>query len=190
MIVNNDNLLSKIEEWNKEVSKNDKIIDMALFKIFIEFEKFLENSFVSYALGISGKNNFFPTLRLQFKDKKHLEGLLRCDSQYIDYIKKIPKIKEFIFEEKDCPFHKVFVDPKFRTHFEQIQVLRNFIAHESEESKEKYKRKVLRASGINKYISVDTFLKTINKKRNISYYAIYIETMKFYSDVICDASSK
>jgi len=44
MIENND-LLTKIEEWEYEITANNKHIHLAFLEIFIEFERFLENSF-------------------------------------------------------------------------------------------------------------------------------------------------
>ena len=187
MIVNNNDLVSKIEEWREELSSNDnKHIDFALLEIFIEFEKFLTNSFVLYSLGGQGKNSFSPTLRISFENENHLEGFLKCDKQYIDYIKKIPKIKEFIFIEDSCPFSKVFSTSRFNTYFKEIQILRNFIAHQSRESKDKYQKNILRPKGINQYIKVKTFLGRKNSQENITNYTIYINAMKFYSEIICD----
>jgi len=189
MRVNNDNLLLKIEEWREELSKDDKHIDFALLEIFIEFEKFLTNSFILYSLGSEGKNHFTPILRINFENEEHLDGLLRCDKQYIDYIKKIESIKEYIFIEESCPFNKVFSTSKFTTYFREIQILRNFIAHQSKESKDKYRNRVLKPKGIPQYIKVKTFLAKQNKKENISHYAIYIKAMEFYSEIICDPRS-
>jgi len=189
MIVSNDKLLLKIEEWNDKVSKDNSISDIALLKIFIEFEKFLTNSFISYTLGKKGNNSFSPKLRLIFDDKEHLEGLLKCNKAYIEYIEKIQEVRKFIFDDSSCPFNKVFSTAEFETLFKQIKILRNFIAHESEESKEKYKKNVLRANGISTYREVHTFLMDINKKKNIPYYTIYINFFKFYSEIICDPRS-
>ena len=198
MIVNNDELLAKIEEWNSEMYDKDenknkdkeKHIHFALLEIFIEFEKFLTNSFIAYALGGKGKNNFAPTLRVQFEDEEHLLGFIKCNNQYIDYIKKIQEIKEFIFVENTCPFNKIFSTAEFTTYFKETQTLRNFIAHQSQESKDKYQKEVLRPKGINSYILVKTFLQRINKRKSISHYSIYVNAIKFYSEIICDASSE
>jgi hypothetical protein len=188
MNVNNDDLITKIEEWNEEVVQNNKHIHFALLEVFIEFEKFLTKAFISYSLGGEGKNNFSPELRITFENEEHLEGFLKCDKQYIDYLKKIQEIKVFIFKEETCPFNKVFSTAEFTTYFKEIQILRNFIAHQSKESKDKYQKKVLRAKGINQYIKVRTFLIKINGQQNISYYSIYINAIRFYSEVICDAN--
>jgi len=190
MTVNNDDLLLKIEEWKEKLSNDEKYVNFALLEIFIEFEKFLTNSFIAYALGNKGKNAFTPILRVNFENEEHLLGFLKCDNQYIDYIKKIPKIKEFIFKESTCPFNKVFSTARFTTYFKEIQILRNLIAHQSKESKDKYQRNVLRAKGINSYIKAETFLLKINGQENISYYSIYINAMQFYSEVICDTNNE
>lgn len=190
MVVNNDDLLAKIEEWSSEISIDDKHIHFALLEIFIEFEKFLTNSFIVYALGGKGKNNFAPILRVEFEDKEHLLGFIKCNNQYIDYIKKIQEVKEFIFQIDTCPFNKIFSTSEFTTYFKEIQILRNFIAHQSQESKDKYQRKVLRPKGINNYILAKTFLQRINRQQNISYYSIYVKAIIFYSEIICDASNE
>ncbi|MDQ7085201.1 MAG: hypothetical protein Q9M36_09845 [Sulfurovum sp.] len=186
MSVNNDELIAKIEEWKEEISDNNKHIHFALLEIFIEFEKFLTKAFITYSLGGEGKNSFSPDLRITFENEEHLEGFLKCDKQYIDYLKKIQEIKGFIFREDICPFKKIFSEAKFITLFKEIQILRNFIAHQSKESKDKYQNKVLRPIGINQYIKVTTFLLRRNRQQNISYYSIYINAIKFYSEIICD----
>ncbi len=185
-MVNNTDLLSKIEEWKLELSTNDKHIHFALLEIFIEFEKFLANSFIAYALGQPSKDSYLPERKLIFTDKEHLEGLLKCDKQYIDYIKKIQEIKKHIFVENKCPFNKVFSSADFISDFRQMQMLRNFIAHQSEESKNKYISKVLNPRGISGYIKSDTFLKRIPRNKHDSYYSIYVETLKFHSEIICN----
>lgn len=98
MIENND-LLAKIEEWRTELSESEKHIHFAFLENFIEFEKFLTNSFLKYALGEEGKDEYKPTRRVDFSDKEHFEGLLKCDKKYIDYVKKIQEVKKFIFIE-------------------------------------------------------------------------------------------
>ena len=185
-MIDNRELIAKIEEWNVELEENDKHIHFALLEIFIEFEKFLADSFVQYALGEVSKDNYSPTLRITFSDEEHLNGLLKCDKVYIDYIKKIKEVKEFIFDENDCPFNKVFSTAEFQTYFNQIKILRDFIAHQSKESKHKYQTKVLTPNGINSYIKADTFLKRIKASRSIKYYSLYIESIEFYSEIICN----
>lgn len=185
-MVNNQDLLLKIEEWQLELSTNDKHIHFALLEIFIEFEKFLANAFIEYSLGFSGKDNYLPERRITFADKRQLEGLLKCDKQYIDYIKKIQEIKHHVFAENTCPFTKVFSTADFMTNFRQMQMLRNFIAHQSEESKNKYITKVLNSNGISAYIKSDTFLKRISRSNSRTYYSMYIETLRFNSEIICN----
>jgi len=185
-MIDNQSLIDKIDNWQLELKVNNKHIHLALLEIFIEFEQFLTNSFIEYALGNSSQNGFFPNRRINFSDKEHLDGILKCDKQYIDYIKKIQEIRKYIFKEDNCPFNKIFSTSEFTTYFKQIQILRNFIAHKSEESKTKYIKNVLRANGINSFIKADTFLKKINKKKNKTYYSIYIDNFIFYSDIICN----
>lgn len=185
-MIDNSELLSKIEEWNTELEENDKHIHFALLEIFIEFEKFLADSFVQYSLGEVSKDDYSPTLRITFTDEEHLNGLLKCDKVYIDYMKKIREVKEFIFDESDCPFNKVFSTSEFQTYFNQIKILRDFIAHQSKESRNKFQIKVLAANGINSYIKADTFLRRINTNRSVNYYSIYIEAITFYSEIICN----
>ena len=185
-MIENTDLLIKIEEWKNEIADNDKHIHFAFLEIFIEFERFLANSFLKYALGEKGKDNYEPTRRVAFDNQEHFEGLLKCDKQYIDYIKKIQEVKKFIFTETNCPFNKVFSSSEFISTFKTMQVIRNFIAHQSEESKSKYIKKVLVPSGISTFIKVDTFLKRISRQRSISNYSIYIEVLRFHSEIICN----
>jgi len=186
MSVTNIELLNKIEEWEKELTDNSRHIHFALLEVFIEFEKFLTHAFISYALKEKGKNSFAPELRLQFDDKVHLQGLLQCSKPYIDYIKKVKEVRKFIFKESTCPFHKVFSTADFNTNFLHIKIMRDFIAHQSEESKAKYVKTILNSG---RYIKVNTYLNTLSKHENISNYSRYINALKFYSEVICDGRS-
>lgn len=70
--------------------------------------------------------------------------------------------------------------------FKQMQFIRNYIAHQSEESRNQYIKKVLEPSGISTFIKVDTFLKKINRQRSISNYSILIESLQFHSEIICN----
>jgi hypothetical protein len=185
-MIENNNLLIKIDEWRTELGNSEKHIHFAFLENFIEFEKFLTISFLNYALGEEGKDEYKPTRRIEFSDKEHFEGLLKCDKKYIDYIKKIQEVKRFIFHEDSCPFNKVFSSAEFMSHFKQMQVIRNYITHQSEESKNQYIKKVLEPNGIPTFIKVDTFLKRINRQQSVSNYSIYIESLKFHSEVICN----
>jgi len=185
-MIENSDLLNKIEEWKNELINNEKHIHFAFLESFIEFEIFLTTSFVKYALGKKSKDNFKPICRIEFTDKEHIEGLLKCDKKYIDYLKKIQEIREYIFIENKCPFNKVFSSSEFMTYFKRMQYLRNYIAHKSEESKSQYIKHVLEPSGITTFIKVDTFLRKINRKKNITNYSIYIEILKFHSEIICN----
>jgi len=185
-MVNNNDLISKIAEWRGELSSNEKHIHFAFLENFIEFEKFLTSSFLKYALGEEGKDAYKPIRRVEFSDKEHFEGLLKCEKKYIDYVKKIQEVKKFIFNEQNCPFNKVFSSAEFMSRFKQMQYIRNYVAHQSEESRNQYIKKVLEPSGVSTFIKVDTFLKRINRQRSISNYAIYIEALEFHSEIICN----
>lgn len=187
--MDNKELLSEIDRWHNILIRlpdpdNEYLYELAFFKIFVKFEKFIIDIFILYAIGKKSSLHFKPKRKLGFKSKEHLEAILKnSTSTYIDYPRILVRASECIFDEKQNPFTLIFSDSTFSDNYKKMQIIRNFIAHESAESKEKYKTKVLDSFNIEKFISVIDFLKKPNKNR-ISYYTFNIDIIKKYSNIL------
>lgn len=151
------------------------------FKIYVKFEQYLSKIFESYCIGVPSSKGYCPQRKLAFTDEEHLRAILRGDKQYIDYIKKIETLAPHIFV--NSPFNIIFNVADNNTLFNQMITLRNYIAHESNESRTKYIKTCL---GNGTFIEPDSYLTKINRRTSSSYYTIYINKIIEISDLILD----
>ena len=164
-----------IEKWGQWAAENNGNYDIALFKIWIKFEKYLGDVFYNYAIGNPSENNYFPELKLKFIDEKQFFAfMVEGNKKYIDYLKKIERLSDHIFVKN--PFDPILTDFERKQKFEQMKAIRNYIAHESVESREKFIALCL-AGRKDKFVEPNEFLKTKPKGNSDSYYTIYINTI-------------
>ena len=126
-----------ITQWTEWASKPDnQRYDIALLKIWIQFEKFVGELFVTYSIGGTSEAGFSPTLKVRFYNEEHLNAFLRNGNHtYIDYLSQVQKLSKHIFI--DNPFDVIFDDVDNNNVYHQVISIRNYIAHESGEAKSK-----------------------------------------------------
>ena len=154
-----DEFIEKIEAhvtWAQET----QCYDISIFKIWIAFEKFLIRKFIDYATG-----EFDPTIevthKIRFLDSDHLKKFLSGDRQYVEYLKKIENLSDAIFYNN--PF-KIIIEDVHKQDYCQVYAIRNHIAHESEESENKFKKLCLNQNET--IISVNEYLQRRTNRRN------------------------
>ena len=83
-----------ITQWTEWASKPDnQRYDIALLKIWIQFEKFVGELFVTYSIGGTSEAGFSPTLKVRFYNEEHLNAFLRNGNHtYIDYLSQVQKL--------------------------------------------------------------------------------------------------
>lgn len=150
-----------IVEWTEWAQKDEnQRFDIALFKVWINFEKFISELFVNYAIGRESETGYKPILKLQFQDETQLNAFLRGDRTFVDYQGKIKNLSKHIF--KDDPFDlAIFSDSNNYNAYNRIFSIRNYVAHESGEARTKYV-KVCLGGNEDKYITPNEYLKKIN----------------------------
>lgn len=174
----NELLINEINKWDGLLKNNIDFIEMAFFKIFVKFENFVIEMIIQYATGTQSSKGYIPERRLKFDDVKHLKDTI--DTDYIDLGPKTKKLVAQIFHQNN-PFSHFF-DSAESDFFEKLRSVRNYIAHESLEAKEKYKRSAL----FNReFIEPKEYLQGWDRKqRHISRYGKFIELVKNYSEFI------
>lgn len=187
--MNNSIVIDEIDFWDSQLSKlgdsNNKMYELAFFKIFVKFELFLTQLFINYSVGKSSSKGYVPQRRLEFIDEKHLEGILRTSkSSFIDYSEKIQSLSKHIFQDKNDPFSLVFSDSNFSTYYNKMKYIRNYIAHESNESKQKYHKSVIMDT--NSFIEPYVFLSNIDKKHSKTNYSFYISIIKDITEILLE----
>lgn len=180
--MNNLELLSFIEKTNNYLSADNSFTyEISFLKIYVKFEKFCGDVFEGYCLGETSSKNYVPKRRLTFDDIKQLRKIINGgdNKKYVDYFKKIETLSKEIFV--DDPFSLVFETAKYTTAINKMTCIRNYIAHESDSSRKKYIESCLSNK---KFIEPGNYLMSNNKKKSVSEYSLYIETIKEISELL------
>ena len=176
---------NEVNYWDAyfDGSKNfdNKIFELAFFKIFVKFELYVSEIFIHYCIGNSSIHQFSQNRRLNFLDMKHFDSIVKNSSNqnYIDYFSKMLDLAPHIFEENNTPFI-VFSDPNYNQAISQMRILRNYIAHESLSAKEKYCKNL----NNNKFIEPHEFLLKKRKGTEITNYTHYITSLVEISEFL------
>ncbi len=175
--MDNSNFIEEVKYWEKYFSETvkpeDRLIELAFFKIFVKFELFVSEIFIHYCIGNESKLNYKPTRKLNFLDKNHFDGLIKNkNSVYIDYFSKMEELSPHIFEDEKCPFN-IFSSASHFQVIDQMRCLRNYIAHESESSKIKYQKNLLNG----KFLEPFEYLLKFKKGTRNTNYSFFIETL-------------
>lgn len=170
-------IINSINEWTKWVSKPENCrYDIALFKIWIQFEKFIGNLFVAYSTGQPSEYGFVPDLKLRFESEEQLNAFLREGNRtYVDYLTQIERLSKHIFVNN--PFDVIFLDSVANDAYHQIVAIRNYIAHESGEAKGKM-IKTCFGGDETKFKVPNDFLLTQIHKTGKTYYTHYVDIMR------------
>ena len=165
-----------INIWSTWAQKKDvQRFDIALLKIWIQFERFLGDLFLSYALGHPSETGFTPKLKIQFQDEEQFNAFMREGTkQYIEYMDKIEKLSVHMFEQN--PFEVLLIDASISPSFHQMKAIRNYIAHESGTAKRQYINTCF-SGDEKKFMEPNEYLKSREKTTKDSYYTYYINTI-------------
>ncbi len=174
MVIRKSEILENIDTWVRWASEK-KIYDIALLKIWIQFEKYLGQLFTSYCLGDKSETGFQPLLKIQFQDESQFNAFMREGNKtYIEYLGRIEVLSKHIFEIN--PFD-IILATDYKTDFEQMKYLRNYIAHESEESRRKLLNKCFDGQEAN-FKEPNDYLGSFIKSENKIYFTYYTERIK------------
>lgn len=177
-------LIQEIDKWNDVFSSASTIdhtlYELAFFKIFIKFEKFLSECFESYAVGIESNSGYCPTRRLIFDDLDHLNKVIKKENRsFVNHYEVIKNISDCFFI--DNPFEIIKTDPTYTTIINHMKIIRDYIAHESSAAKNKYIITVLNNRA---FIEPHQHLLRIKRGGTISFYSYYINAIKSISNYI------
>lgn len=160
--------------WTEWASKPEvKRYDIALFKVWIKFERFAGSMFLDYSLGKCSETGYAPNLKIKFQDEEQFNAFMReKGKKYIDYFDRIENLSKHIFA--DNPFDALLYDANIQSALGQITALRNYTAHESEEAKSKV-IKTCFGNNEKRFIEPNAYLQKKEKTTQKSYYTYYTE---------------
>lgn len=182
--MNNQELIDEIDKWNNLFSSSNTIdpaiYELAFFKIFIKFEKFLSDCFENYAIGSSSSSGYSPTRRLNFDNLEHLNKVIKKENRsFVNHFEVIKKISDCFFI--DNPFDIIRTDPTHTTTINQMKIIRDYIAHESAASKNKYLTTILNNRP---FIEPHQHLLQTKRGTSKSFYTFYITSINNISNYI------
>jgi len=182
--MNNQDLIDEIDKWNAVFSSastiDNSLFELAFFKVFIKFEKFLSDSFENYAIGNASIHGYCPPRRLTFDDLDHLNKVIKKENRsFVNHFEVIKNISDCFFTNN--PFDIIKTDPNYSTIINQMKVIRDYIAHESSAAKQKYIVSILNNRP---FIEPHQHLLSIKRGTSLSYYTYYINSIKDISNFI------
>ncbi len=158
--------------------------DIALLKIWIQFERFISELIITYSTGHSSEKGYLPTLKIQFQDEEQFNAFMReGNKKYVEYLSKIEKLSKHIFVND--PFDVIFLDVTNKNAYEQLKALRNYIAHESGEAKSKLINLCF-SGNTNNFLEPNDFLITRERSTRNTYYTYYITIIQNIVDLLVD----
>lgn len=188
--MNNRDLIDEIEKWNAifSVTTNidNSLYELAFFKIYIKFEKFLSDTFENYAIGNTSIHGYCPIRRLTFDDINHLNKLIKKENRsFVNHFEVIKNISDCFFT--DNPFNIIKTDSTYTTIISHMKFIRDYIAHESTAAKSKYIQNVLNNRP---FIEPFQHLLSIKRSTSKSYYTYYIESLRDISNFIINTPTQ
>lgn len=170
-------IINEINKWQTKVAADTGFLEIAFFKIFVKFENFITDVIFDYATK-AAVNESKVKLRIEFSDRDHFKKVTGL--KYLDTGAKTKELVDQIFTNSNNI--SVFFSSEDSQFFEEMKLLRNYIAHESEESKRKYLNKTLNTySG---FMEPNDFLKSKKRGESDSIYTKFVYMVLKYSELI------
>lgn len=145
-IDSSQNLITKVKDLRVSRIQIEIITELAFLRIFIAWENFLEESFVRYAVGAESPSGYRPTRLIEPKNMSHALDLISSGREYVIWnsASEIISRAERYFREGE-PFKNAIQGAS--SDLNDMNTIRNRIAHKSPSSKNKFNDFVRRKFG-------------------------------------------
>lgn len=166
----------------------DLVVKQAFLNVFTEWEHFLEDSTIAYALGEKSIRGFAPTKYINPLDEDHADRLIKGTSTYPDWskMKVVLSLESALFEDGE-PYRSALNG--FASKYKDMQKVRNVIVHNSIKSRDEFDslvRTALYAASVG--ISPTEFLLS-QKGSDPKFYISYIAYIRNAGKMIAEYSS-
>lgn len=166
-----------ISYWTEWANKpNVQRYDIALFKIWIQFELFIGELFFTYSTGGTSEEGYSPELKLRFQDEEQFTAFMTIGNKtYVDYLKMMETLSRHIFNNN--PFD-VILATTLKSRYDQMKAIRNYIAHESVKAKREMINTCFNGDK-DRFVEPNVFLKSRESSTKDTYYTYYINTIRY-----------
>ena len=175
--------------WQLKINTDYQLMEAAFFAIYTEFDKFLNEALMYYALGGTSVAGNTIGRKLIFIDGTHFKNVVgggnnKFEINVLDRIHNTQtsgKIWVELFVSQDDPFTKAFSNQNFISNSTIMRTLRNYIAHKSKESLEKYEKTCLNKENAQNYTFIEPYdylNSPYSKANNKQNYLFFIEIIQ------------
>lgn len=178
-------LISRVKESGIRRIQIEIIAELAFLRIFIAWENFLEESFLRYLLGARPPSGSMPRRFVNPRNMSHALDILVSDREYIKWNSASAVISRAERYFRDgFPYRNAI--QAATVDLDNMNTIRNRIAHKSKISKEKFNNFVRRTFGHGRHgMTPGRFLLTsVNANTSDSFLDYYVEIMRTASRII------
>ncbi|MFI3242522.1 MAG: hypothetical protein R3Y43_08155 [Alphaproteobacteria bacterium] len=172
--------LDYIDDWMTQISSfsNNNLtyqnnLEIAIFKIYVKVEQLVIDYVKHYINNGTDSNNHYLERKMVFDYDELTNFLKKLNKKFLS-IDDISDIYQFLFKDKD-KFDNLFQDSNMATSLRELKFIRNYIAHESDASKNSYITNVLQNKN---FIEPGLFLTQKRNNSTITNFEFYIVNLK------------
>ena len=140
------NLITKVKSLGLRQIQTEIITELAFLRIFIAWENFLENSFTRYSVGGESPSRYKPNRLIRPRNIKHCLDIITINQDYAKWNSAgtIVSRSEIFFRNGE-PYKNAIQGAS--SNLDDMNTIRNRIAHRSPNSKERFNGFVRRKFG-------------------------------------------
>lgn len=184
-IDSSQNLINEVKDRGLYWIQVEIITELAFLRIFIAWENFLEESFVRYSIGAESPSRYKPTRLLVPRNIGHALNLITQGREYAKWnsANEVISRVEVYFRDGE-PYRNVFRGAT--ADLNDMNTIRNRIAHKSASTKEKFNNFVRRKLGHGRRgMTPGRFLLTsMNSGSQDKYLDYYVDIIKTTACII------
>lgn len=140
------NLIAKVKSFGIPQIQLEMIVEMAYLRIFVSWESFLEESFIRYAIGAISPSGNAPNTLIHPQNIGHALDLVIAGRDYISWNSASEIIQRSALYFQDGEPYRSALEPAI-TDLDEMNIIRNRIAHKSAKSKSKFNSFIRRKFG-------------------------------------------
>ena len=140
------NLISTIKSFGIPRIQLEMIVEMAFLRIFVSWESFLEESFIRYATGAITPAGYGPERLINPQNLGHALDLIHSGRDYINWNSASEVIQRSALYFQDGEPYRSALEPAI-IDLDEMNIIRNRIAHKSAKSKSKFNSFIRRKFG-------------------------------------------
>jgi len=140
------NLISTVKNFGIPRIQLEMIVEMAFLRIFVSWESFLEDSLIRYVTGAISPSGYIPNTLIHPQNLGHALDLVLSGRDYTSWNSASEVIQRSSLFFQDGEPYRSALEPAI-TDLDEMNIIRNRIAHKSVNSKNKFNSFIRRKFG-------------------------------------------